>query len=231
MTFLSIFQTSASSLSPDQINIVIVAYSLFILFTLTVALTAFRHAMKQEMSKQFEIASGVFLIGLAFQRIFFVLHDFYLEGDWVSISNRGAGFSIFISFAALCFIIEKKFIHTNYLFTILGIIGAIIQIIAPADFADLVQKYGSPPLMALPFLIYFKVAFQTTGELRRQAISIILGGMLLAFSTIGLSLLNDAGVISFFTCQVLRAILNSVAIYFIWIKSLRVQQYSSEDVQ
>jgi hypothetical protein len=204
--------------------ITIVAFS-FAVYAIFIGILAILDGKKNPVSRQVYTAIGLFCIGLAFQRVFFTIHDYFvdipIEVHWM---NRMACFSFLIANTFLCYIIEKKFLQqTHFLFSILGLLAALAQFVAPFDLADSIHRYGAPVLIVLPFIVYIHLFTKTTGALRKQVSMFLIGGICLLFGSFIFSLMNDFGWVTFLELQFLRAIFNSIGIALIWFKCFKAQ--------
>ncbi len=113
-------------------------------------------------------------------------HPVYLLGSVVTLS----GLTI-LAFTIEMFIFPK----TKKLITIFGIICLVVLIFIPNPIGNYAYIAGNAVVTVLPFFIYIYIAKISTGAVRKQAMFIIIGIVMLFISIIGGALLYNFGIL------------------------------------
>ncbi len=155
------------------------------------------------------ISSFAALFGLG--RLIFLIHDYYTPDPISSIVYLIGSIVTLSGLTILAFTIEKFiFPKTKKLITVFGVICLVVMILTfviaftTSDISiyalySNISKYayigGQAILTALPFFIYIYIAKISTGAVRKQALFIILGIIMLFVSIIGGALLYNFDVL------------------------------------
>ncbi len=134
--------------------------------------------------------------------MFYVIDDYFTPGYTkyeftpANIYYRLATFSTLLGFTALEYLIEGTFIKkTRYAFTIFGLVCTISQLVLPFIFADRINYFATPILTIIPFILYLYLAVTIKGSIRKQALIVIAGMILLIVGFMVLGLLYNIGLL------------------------------------
>nr|MDO8088952.1 hypothetical protein [Candidatus Sigynarchaeum springense] len=154
-------------------------------------------------SRFYLLGIGLFAMLFGLGRLVFLYHDYfapdpldapvYLVGEIFTLS----------ALIILVFSIEKFiFTKTKKLITIIGLICLALVLVftpletEPRQISALAYVTGNGVLTVLPFFIYIYIAKISTGSVRKQALFIIIGIVMLAISIIGGKYLYDFHVLN-----------------------------------
>jgi hypothetical protein len=169
--------------------------------SLLIGLISLSKAVKSNISRKYFVGIAIFFIALGIGRMFYVIDDYFTPGDTeiefsaANIFYRLATFSTLLGFTALEFLIESTFIKkTRYAFTIIGLCCTISQLVLPFYIADRINYFGTPTLTIIPFILYLYLAVAIKGSVRKQALIVIVGMILLITGFMILGLLYNLHV-------------------------------------
>jgi hypothetical protein len=158
-------------------------------------LLASRNPEKSLSSKYF-IGLAIFAILFGTGRLIYMIHDYFspdIIGDinmdvllWKIATATAAGGMIFLVFTIETFVYKK----TKRIFTIIGACLLIIVIVAEFQIARYASYATTVILAIVPFLIYITIYKNATGVVKKRALIILIGMILLALGQ-GTSLFDN----------------------------------------
>ncbi len=143
--------------------------------------------------KYFKFGVAMFALMTAVTRIFFLISDYQVIGtDIYNLFWKLAVISSFIALIFIMIVIETYLVKTKYIFTVIGIIGAITVSIVDIPLAQILNLPLFLVLGSEIFALYLYLSIKSPGELRTKSILMLIS--LLVFSA---GLLFDAESFSF----------------------------------
>jgi hypothetical protein len=146
-----------------------------------------------EGQKYFKLGLAMFALMTAMTRIFFLISDYQVLGT--KMYNLFWKLAVISSFIALIFImlvIETYLVKTKYIFSIIGILGAVTVSILDIPLAQILNIPLFLVLGGEIFALYLYLTVKSPGELRTKSLLMLIS--LLVFSA---GLLFDAESFSF----------------------------------
>ncbi len=162
-----------------------------------------RQKEKESTQRSIMLGYTLFLFAYALTRTFFVLSDIeiwntgnpetYLNNVYVGIAYSlgilGAFFIIYL--------LERFFIHSKFIFTVLAIMILIVSIISifsliPSNIPQLIVTIALPGFFLVILLLYLYVAIKSPGDARRRALGIVAGILIIMIGLLfGSSLMGN----------------------------------------
>ncbi|TFG00572.1 MAG: hypothetical protein EU541_01810 [Promethearchaeota archaeon] len=167
---------------------------------LTIAIVAFIYWRKsyfdEERSKFYVIGIGIFFSLVGIYRFLFFYHDFFAPDALGHLLWKISTGFLLISLVILNFIIERYIYRkTKYIITIIGgILIILFIIIVDPNTARIIAQIGSLFLIIFPLLIHCIIAIRGSGWIRKKAIIISIGIIIIIIGTFGMFILEILGV-------------------------------------
>jgi hypothetical protein len=200
-------------------RILIIAFSIAaIISAWVIAGIMFRKMKKSNMKtvKLFHFGIFAFAILFGLGRAILLYHDYYANDIFDEVLWRWANTASLGGLVCLITSIETQVSNkTKHSITVGGIIGLLFFILLDKQSATVILYICAITLTILPLLIYIYIARSTTGNVRQQAIQIIIGMLLLLLSMLGTALLFNFSVISRTISQILAFSLVIVSMVFL----------------
>lgn len=196
MIHISAYDYSEPIRSLMMISQVITGIGLF-----AIALVAFiywqRSYFDQKSSEFYIIGIAIFFTLMGIYRFLFFYHDFFAPDIWGTFLWKIGNSLLLIGLTGLNFILERYiYKKSKYIFTLIGIGFAILYIVIPQkNIARIITQFGSTLLIIFPLVIHIIIAARGSGWIRRKAIIISIGILILIFSTFGLFLFETLGIL------------------------------------
>lgn len=197
MIFISDYNYSEPIRSIMMTSQIITGIGLF-----AIALVAFIYwrtsYFDQKSSEFYIIGISIFFTLMGIYRFLFFYHDFFAPDEWGTLLWKIGNSILLIGLMGLNYILER-FIYkkSKYIFTIIGIGFVMLYIIIPEkNIARIITQLGSVLLIIFPLIIHIIIAGRSSGWIRKKAIIISIGIMVLIFSTFGLFLFETLGILA-----------------------------------
>lgn len=164
-------------------TIIMVSNFIFAIGCIILGLIALIYLKKPEkqVSKNYFIGLMIFFIIMGVARSIFIYHDFYAADDLDFLLWKIANIIVLVGFTILSYIIETHvYKKTKHLFTVIGIFFVILySVILEKTIATYVIYAATATMIILPFILYLIIARQATGVLKKRAIVILIGMLIL----------------------------------------------------
>jgi hypothetical protein len=176
------------------INRAIIVFSFLVLimgaFIIAILTLVKRRKSDVKESRYYLLGISLFAAIFGIGRLVLLYHDYFAPNELDDLLYRiGAGFSL-AGFTILTFTIEKFiFTKTKKLISIFGLICILLLAFAPKEIGTPAFVGGNIIVTVPPFFIYIYIAKTSTGAVRKQALFIILGMIMLFVSLLGGALL------------------------------------------
>lgn len=159
---------------------------------------------------------GLFAFIFGLGRLILLYHDYFAPDDIAILIIRiGMAFSI-AGLTVLCLVIELYiFTKTRKVISMIGSFCVIAIIFVPDSLVSTITFIGAIICLLLPFGIYVYIAKSTSGDVRKQAIMVILGMIFLALAQGLVALLYSNQLISQAASQFMATIFVFIALIFI----------------
>jgi hypothetical protein len=171
--------------------------------------------MKSRKNYYFGLLMIFLLIGIS--RIVFFYHDFIAPIELDIILWKIASIIMLLGFTIISYVIETYiYKKTKHFITIIGIIFTILYaIMLDKNLATLFLYIANGSMLFLPFILYLAMAINTTGDIRKKSLIIVVGmAILLVGSALGVFVL--AGLMDKTTSLILGPPIMLVGFVIVW---------------
>jgi hypothetical protein len=182
------------------INRIFIVYSFLALiigaFIIAILTLMKRRTTEVRASKFYLLGISLFAALFGLGRLIFLIHDYYTPDELGSLVYLIGSIVTLSGLTILAFTIEKFiFQKTKKLITIFGVICLVVMVFTTGDISKYAYIGGQAIVTALPFFIYIYIAKISTGAVRKQAVFIILGIVMVFISIIGGAVLSNLHVL------------------------------------
>ncbi|TFG00603.1 MAG: hypothetical protein EU542_07920 [Promethearchaeota archaeon] len=148
------------------------------------------------------IASVFSILGL--YRFFFFYHDFFAPDENSFVLWRIGNLILLVGLISLNFLLERYiYKKTKYIFTVISMIfGFLYLIIINKTIATIILNIGTFLMILFPLIIHLIIAIRGSGWVRKNALIIVLGIIILSFSFFGLFVLETLGILNTTTSRI-----------------------------
>ncbi len=157
-----------------------------------------RDTPSDEKSKNYLMGISMFFLILACSKAVYFYHDFFALDEWDTVLSRIADSIFLIGFVIFTYMIERHvFKKSKYVFTIIGALILVLYIIIWVPLISTIILYiGLIIMITLPLIIHIFIAVKGSGDVKKRALIITLGIVILMFSSFGLFLFKLLGLMS-----------------------------------
>ncbi|TFG98958.1 hypothetical protein E4H12_04395 [Candidatus Thorarchaeota archaeon] len=137
---------------------------------------------KQRRFTDIQFALATFLLGMVFNRAAFILSDFYFVGEpWNTIFTKIGYIGLILALTAFFFAMELMLQYrTRHIFFITGLLHAILAVIFPRDWLNVVAV-SIGLITVIGVLLFLNFTMKNTSGDVRKSIKIIVAGFLLGY--------------------------------------------------
>jgi len=169
------------------------------------------------VNKNFYVGLSIVFILVGIARVIFIYHDFFATDEYDILLWKIANFVVLIGFTSLSYIIETHiYKRTKHVFTLIGVVFiALYMIIFDKAIATIILYIGTAALLLLPLLLYIIIAKNSTGELRKKAL-VIIGGMVILIVAQGTGLIVTIGLMDKTFSLIIGPPLALVGFFIVW---------------
>ncbi|TXT66216.1 MAG: membrane protein of unknown function [Promethearchaeota archaeon] len=174
-----------------------------------IALFAFMYYRKEgffenEQTKTYIVGIVLLFSILGIYRFFFFYHDFFAPDDISDILWRIGNIILLTGLTLLNFLLEKYvYKKTKYIFTIISLIISILYIaIFNKSMASILLNIGTFLMIIFPLIIHLIIAIRGSGWVRKNALLIVVGIIIISFSSFGLFLFETIGLLDTTTSRI-----------------------------
>ena len=132
---------------------------------------------EREMKSQryFKFGLAMFALMTSVTRMFFLFSDFEIRGtDIYNFYWKAAVISSIIALVFIVLVVETYLVKTKYVFSAIGMIGAVLIILVDIPTAALLNIPLYFALGGIIFVLYIYVAYKSPGTLRKKSLLMLL---------------------------------------------------------
>jgi hypothetical protein len=175
------------------------------------------HKIDIVSSKKFLIGAAMFALLMGLGRLVFLYHDYFADDSldavlWTIASGLSLASLTSITFAIEKYIFQKTKMAASIVASICIILVLIFGFMNQLPLAKIPMYIGTGVAIVIPFFIYIYIAKISTGSLRRQAVIIITGMLVMFIAQVGGMLLFTIHVFDVLASQLFGILIAFVGV-------------------